>query len=192
MKKIMEKIMETLKWTMFIAGIIMTVAIVRPMPAAEKPEWKVVMSGTIVDVDPISNNGASGVFYEMEGAWLWLWEIEGAWPSRGQTGTFYRSGSGDNKKHKWVKDKGSQAPAKKATTKRAVAPQVITKSVSWKSVMIGVPPVDKTVLVRYKNGKTITTAYLNVKKEWKLETDRERISSGRKIETIKEWKEIPL
>ena len=67
---------------------------------------------------------------------------------------------------------------------------VKTTSLSWSSVITGLPPIDKTVLVKYKNGKTITTAYVNSRKQWKLETDRERVAGGRKITTIAQWREI--
>ncbi len=172
--------------------------------AASKPKWNVKLSGTVVDVDPIAKAGASGLFFEVGDprlggrcsfVWIWQDDLEGSWPSRGDHGTFYQMRIGKDDKYRWVETGGKKPVVKKLPVKESVKKPVVVKtiptSISWQSVVVGIPPVNKTVLVRYKNGKTITTAYLNAKKEWKLETDRERISGGRKIETIKEWKEIP-
>lgn len=163
--------------------------------ASKKNTWEKAVSGTIVDVDPIANNGNVGMFYEFDGSFVWLWssEIEGRWPVRGETGTFYKSR--DSKKYKWEKDKTVSAKkttsVKTITAKKYLPSKIVNRvSQSWSSTITSSPPVGKTVLVRYKNGTTITTAYVNVKKQWKLETDRERIAGGREITTIKEWRII--
>lgn len=172
--------------------------------AASKPEWKVKMSGTVVDVDPIAKAGTLGLFFEVgdprlggKCSWVWIWQddYEGSWPSRGDHGTFYQMKIGEDDKYRWVKTGDKKPVVKKLPIKESVRKPIVVKttptSISWQSIVIGLPPRDKTVLVRYKNGTTITTAYVNNKKQWKLETDRDRISGGREIATIKEWKEIP-
>lgn len=163
--------------------------------ASKKNTWEKAVSGTIVDVDPLADNGSAGMFYEFDGSFVWLWssEIEGRWPVRGETGTFYKNR--DSKKYKWEKDKTvttKKTTSVKATMAKKYLPSKIVNRASqtWSSIITSLPPVGKTVLVRYKNGVTITTAYINVKKQWKLETDRERISGGREITTIKEWRII--
>ena len=158
--------------------------------------WQAKFTGTIVDVDPLANNGSSGLFFEIRedsgDSWVWIWgkdKLEGGWPSRGDTGTFYTKKVDGDDKYKWVEAK--KPVVKKPSVRKSASVKTIPTSISWKSIVVGVPPADHTVLVRYKNGKTITTAYLNTKEQWKLETDRERVSGGREIATIKEWKEIP-
>jgi len=161
--------------------------------ANKEAKWKAKMTGTIVDVDPLSIPGNSGLFFELKNTkgghnWIWVWgdDRTGAWPTRGDVGTWYTRKIDDEDKYKWEEAKA----VKKTITPAKVAP-VISKSISWKLIILGVPPVNHTVLAKYKNGITITTAYLNAKGQWKLETERERISGGREIATIKEWKEIP-
>lgn len=157
--------------------------------AAPKNKWEKVVSGTIVDVDPIALPDNVGLFFEISygqggGKWIWILskDISGPWATRGEYGTFYKKGD----KYKWEK----LTSGKPKTLSSVPSKKVVTTTEGWTS-MVMPPPIEHTVLVRYKNGRTITTAYLNSKKQWKLETDRERISGGREIVTIKEWKEIP-
>ena len=178
-----------------IAIILLVVAIVLLMitslaGAATKDKWIKSSTGVILDVDPLPNGSDPGLFFEMDGSWIWIWQSNfvGDWPKRGQFGTFYKN----EDKYKWVV---KQNPKNKKQTndkqqKEDLKQQIIKiASPMWTSV-VTLPPVDKTVLVRYKNGKTITTAYVTYKKEWKLETDRDRVAGGRAITTVAEWREI--
>lgn len=162
-----------------------------------KDVWSVRAAGEIVDVDPIACNGKAGLFFEINGTqknhWLWLWrdDIVGRWPERESIGTFYTKKVDGEDKYKWVETRSKSAGKKKDTTKKISSVQTIkTISLTWSSVVVGLPPIDKTVLVKYKNGKTITTAYVNSKKQWKLETDRNRVAGGREITTISKWRDI--
>lgn len=172
-----------------IVACIVIFAITDAVSGADKTEWKKSFSGKIVDVDPLVNHTQGGLFFEMDGHFLMIWssEWEGdRWPTRGEVGTFYSRHEGDDHKYKWI---GSmpKSTEKKQTVNRASS--IKTRS-SWSSVVAGLPPIDKTVLVKYKNGKTITTAYVNSKKQWKLETDRTRVAGGRQITTIAKWRDI--
>jgi len=151
--------------------------------------WKVNRIGTIVDVDPIySAHGDIGLFFEFDnGYWVWVWTKyrEGEAPGRGDHGSFYRKVVRGEIRHKWVSIK------KKVKVVKKITPIIKTTAKhSWISIKINTPLINKTVLVRYENRKTITTAYINNKKEWRLETDREKVLGGRAIKTVKEWKEI--
>ncbi len=160
--------------------------------------WREKIQGTIVDVDPICNNGASGLFFELKKTkgghsfvWVWVDDHEGNWPTRGDVGTWYtRKVDGDDK-YKWVDAKTTSTKKEPAKPAKPASVRTIPKSAGWQSIARGLPLRDKTVLVRYKNGTIITTAYVNNKKQWKLETDRDRVSGGREIATIKEWRNIP-
>jgi hypothetical protein len=167
----------------------------KALAAGKTGKWSARATGVVVDVDPIACNGQAGLFFEINGSkgnkWLWLWndDMTKPWPERGSVGTFYtRKVDGDDK-YKWVYaiDKSK---AKNTSKKTLPAQTIKTATLTWSSVIAGLPPIDKTVLVKYKNGKTITTAYLNSKKQWKLETDRERVASGREITTIAKWRDI--
>lgn len=186
--------------TMFVMitlayGFIAILPSIAEAVAASKPNWRAKMTGTIIDVDPIAMNGNSGLFFELENTkggytWLWVWgdDVTGSWPMRGDVGTWYtRRIDGDNK-YKWEEAKTTST---KKEPEKAAYVRTIPNSTGWESIVRGLPPRDKTVLVRYKNGTTITTAYVNNKKQWKLETDRDRITGGREIATIKEWRDIP-
>lgn len=70
----------------------------------------------------------------------------------------------------------------KKTVKKAVAP-------SWNKVGRDTPPQNTAVLVKYKNG-LITVAYLDIKNEWRLNTDRDSMFGGDVIKTIVEWRLI--
>ena len=156
-------------------------------------KWHERATGVIVDVDPINGTSQAGLFFEINGRkdnkWLWIWQNDFTkpWPQRGDVGSFYtRKVDGDDK-YKWVEATIKSAAKKK---KADITPTIKTKSLTWSSVIAGLPPFNKTVLVKYKNGVTITTAYINVKKQWKLETDRDRVSGGREITTIAQWRNI--
>jgi hypothetical protein len=157
---------------------------------AEKTKWKKCISGKIVDVDPLVNNSHVGLFFEMDGHFLFVWksDLKGVrWPVRGEVGTFYwKEGKDDNTDYKWVGSMPKKSVIKKITNTSIIK----MTSLSWSSIVIGLPPVNKTVLVKYKNGTTITTAYINTKKQWKLETDRTRVAGGREITTISKWRNI--
>lgn len=153
--------------------------------------WKESFTGTIIDADPLTDQNKAGMFYEMDGHFVWIWsdDMKSRWPTRGETGTFYKMNVNGDTKYKWVKTK--TASVKKTSSKKTSTINVVNRaSQTWSSVVSGLPPIDKTVLVKYKNGKTITTAYINTKKQWKLETDRDRISNGREIKTIAKWRDI--
>lgn len=175
-----------------IISCIVIFAITDKVMGAEKTKWKKSFSGKIVDVDPVPNGSNPGLFYEMDGHFLWLytddWQGD-RWPTRGEVGTFYFKKVKGDTKYKW-EGKMPKKSATKKTTKSVSSPTIRSTSLSWSSVIAGLPPIDKTVLVKYKNGVTITTAYLNSKKQWKLETDRTRVAGGREITTIVKWRDI--
>ena len=178
-----------------IAIIILIWVIFLATPSASATSsdgWQVLLTGTIIDIDPVycqtSSDGYWGLFFELDdGEWIWLWKknMEGEYPNRFQKGSFYKKKVGKINKYKWVVDKSSPKIVKKVILK------AIPKSNNWKMIAINIPPTNKTVLVKYANGKIITTAYINDKGEWKLETDRKKVLGGRIIKTIKKWKDIP-
>ena len=154
-------------------------------------KWFVRKHGEILDVDPT----AGGMFIEMAGSWFRLdkkvWR--GTWPGRREIGTLYIKRVDDENAmngkyyyiYKWEVERLSTETSKSEVTTKT---EFTSK---WQSVVIGYPPINRTVFVRYKDGITITTAYLNNKKEWKLETDRDRVLGGKTINDIKEWMLIP-
>ena len=88
-------------------------------------------------------------------------------------------------KYKWVKDKSKPKPKPKKEIKKS-QPKKINRKTSWTLTLSKTPNISCVVLVKYKDG-TITTAYLNMKKEWKLTTDKHRLFGGDILENIKEW-----
>ena len=179
-----------------LAIILMAAAIIlfvinRTAGAKSTGEWKKSFSGKIVDVDPLANGTNPGLFFEMDGHFLWIYTESWSgdrWPTRGEIGTFYHREVGRDTEYKWEGSMPKNPVKKTSTEQKSIG---VDKSVrAWTSVMAGLPPVNKTVMVKYKNGVTITTAYINSKKQWKLETDRERVSGGREITTIAKWRDI--
>jgi hypothetical protein len=176
-----------------IVACIVIFAITDAVMGADKTGWKKSFSGKIVDVDPLINGSDPGLFFEMDGHFLWIYKSDwpqDRWPTRGEVGTFYKKQVGSDTHYKWEISKSKSSAKKKTTTTKRVSSSTIKASISWSSVIAGKPPVNKTVLVKYKNGTTITTAYLNSKKQWKLETDRDRVAGGREITTIAQWRVI--
>lgn len=163
--------------------------------AATKPAtsvWKEWTRGTIIDVDPYMG-GMLFEFQKDDKTYSWATFSHnskvGDMPARGLYGAFYTRKTEDGEKVKWVTEKPRVQKIQPETKKAVLNP--LKPNSFWKSIFAGLPSIDKTVLVKYKNGVTITTAYINKKKEWKLETDRDRVSGGREVKTINEWQEIP-
>ena len=155
--------------------------------------WEVWIRGTIVDVDPYSG----GMLYELQkdnGKYGWVQfpntKSKEARPCRGAYGAFYKAKIINGVAIKWIAEKQPTNDIKVVT--KPIPPKfpLVPKS-SWRSIEVELLPIEKNVLVKYKDDVTITTAYINRQKEWKLETDREKIGGGKEIVTIKEWKEIP-
>jgi len=176
-------------------GLLLIAGAVDAVGAGNSSDWRASITGKIVDIDPIANNGNVGLFFEVQGnsssKWFWIWkdDIVGSWPSRGDFGTFYVSKDKEDDKYKW-EDGSAKSQSKSSSPKKTVPTTITVKAPTWTDARVSTPPIDKTVLVKYKNGKTITTAYINSEKQWKLETDRERVAGGREIETIAMWRDI--
>jgi hypothetical protein len=175
---------------------------------AKKNEWKAVRkSVTILDIDPVlSSDGQShGIFMEYENddnttsGWYWLWSKQwfDNWPVRNMRGTFYRRKNTKNNQYdyeyKFIEEKPKKPKKVKPKKEEKVEPIIIEIPVEleWYQSYSKLPPIDRTVLVRYENGTTLTTAYMNGRNKWKLETDRDLLSGGKEITTIKEWRFIP-
>jgi hypothetical protein len=121
----------------------------------------------------------------------------------GSTGTYYWKVSADGKfireddTVKWVENKeltkkGKQLKKIEDTSenKKVFSSRKIKETPStWVEVFRKLPPKDTVVLVKYTNG-VITTAYVNFKNEWKLTTDKGRISGGVTLKSVSEWKTI--
>ena len=146
--------------------------------------WKQKKLGEIVDVDPIVFEQTIGLFFEMNGDFVWVYidNFYGDWPSRGSYGSFYTTKLSEKTMYKWENYDCTM------NSKQTIPRLETTQTQSWTSALTTLPQEGVTVLVKYENGKTITTAYINNKKEWKLETEREKFSGGRKITVIAEWK----
>jgi hypothetical protein len=65
------------------------------------------------------------------------------------------------------------------------------KKYDWKPTFRSLPKDHVIVLVRTEDG-IVTTAHVNKKKEWKLETNRDKLSGGISLTNVKEWKEIDI
>jgi hypothetical protein len=176
-----------------IISCIVIFAITDKVMGAEKTKWRKAFSGEIVDVDPLVSSTQGGLFFEMNGHFLMIWKSDwqgDRWPTRGEIGTFYSTkGADGDADYKWIGSMPKKSVTKKTPKKISSTPTIKSIS-SWSSIIAGLPPVNKTVLVKYKNGTTITTAYINTKKQWKLETDRNRVAGGREITTIEKWRDI--
>lgn len=154
---------------MFVVFILISCS---PADAHRHVEWKCFTTGTVLDVDP----WGQGIFVEFDsGCWVGAIEWTGREPSRGEYGTLYEKKSRNGNIYKWVRERSAKS-----------------KSVlKWQSIDNCFPHTDKTVLVKYANDVTITTAYVNPEKEWKLETNRDNASGGITVTTIKEWAILP-
>ena len=156
-------------------------------------EWKEIKRGTVLDVDPWEDRDTYlAIFVEFEDYWVASSNWVNRRPARGNNGILYeRKDSNGKRQYKWTSLEEKRVSVKQ---KELVAPKIVSTPkpvLEWKSATTDSPPINKTVLVKYKNGITITTAYLNYKKEWKLETDRSSVLGGKTIDEIKEWVIIP-
>ncbi len=169
--------------------------------AAKPSKWEEKIKGTVVDIDPmVSGSGEFGILVEFDCGDHYDWtgfcrnylnlEGKGKWPNRGEKGTLFTRREGDKSHYKWILDETSKK--KKAVKKKVVEKKLVpTSLLTWTYPHIKLPTPDRTVLVRYKNGKTITTAYINHREEWKLETSRDVYRGGKNIKTIDKWSYIP-
>lgn len=185
--------------------------------AAEKNkvEWKPEMIGEIFDISPFAYANDFGLLVEFTtGQWITCLHSkkDGIWPSAGQKGIMYQCVVGDKRYWKWVRNKEKSKPQSKVIPNRkpkkfkrksiadlnVAAPdpnEIISDKIEiwskWKPVFRELPEIGETVLVKYVDGETITTAYLNDKEEWKLETERATYRGGKTIEVVDMWCSIP-
>jgi len=159
----------------------------------KKDKWEIRHEGKVVNISSVYGNDWGFAFWfedgYLEGFWHKYWE--GSFPAIGKLGTIYVVKEGEKTiRYKWVEteEKPESKTKIKKSTEFKITPILTTPS--WEQTFRKLPPYNKTVLVRYKNEVTITTAYVNSKKEWKLETERETYKGGKTIDTIKEWREI--
>ena len=67
----------------------------------------------------------------------------------------------------------------------------ITQKYEWKPTFRVIPEAHTIVLITTEDG-IITTAHIDNKKEWKLETNKDKLSGGLSLTNVKEWKEINI
>ena len=93
------------------------------------------------------------------------------------------------KKVGWITSKTKKTAKKTTSKKKTTKEKTITDTTTWTKISDGLPKEDLAVLVKYKDG-TLTVAYVNGKKEWKLTTNKKQWQGGDTITTIIEWRKI--
>jgi hypothetical protein len=185
--------------------IVLVLVICVSFSFAKETKWKTLNTGTIVDVDPI---------LLLNGTWTFMIHYDNKYwnmieykdfdgrhiPCIGEYGAMYKNG---DEKYKWEIQKNKPRRSKRnkkvnepnePNEPNAILPQLeITENVTkdWNKASSKFPQEEKTVLVRFDDGRT-STAYLTRDKEWKLDIDREKYRGGKTITNIKEWKDIDL
>jgi hypothetical protein len=161
--------------------------------ATNDVEWKITVTGEIVDVDPIaSGNTNIGLLFEFDGSFVWIWKenMDNKWPVRGSYGSFYSRYDKEKQAncYKWVDLK--EIKRKKTAPVKQEAPTLTAMPIvsPWSS---GLSPVNKIVVVKF-NDDTTSTAYVNEYGEWKLDMSRKDYKGGRTLTNITTWKDIGL
>jgi len=192
----------------FILGFAVMLSSIQPSEvyAGEKLKWVEYRSGEILDINPIYNNGEFGLLVEyVDGGWNVFWKGSkqgGTWPSVGEVGIMWESESGKNTYYCWERKTTAhdnrQAKIQKIKQESKSQKSVIEVKAKPKIEIItewqkasSTPDEGKVVVVRFDDGKT-STAFVNAKKEWKLDINSNNYNGGRTITNIKEWKDIGL
>jgi hypothetical protein len=174
-----------------IFAFITTPLAVEATKVKKSVEWEEWVKGTITSVNYFGCNNRIWKNVVFDNKYVRAFRNESCDYSDnmyiGDTGIIFEKSNGDLRWERTKKKKTKSKP--KPIVKNISPPQ---KKYIWIDPDRKLPIINKVVLVRLNDG-IVTTAYVNMTKEWKIELFKNKILGGETItKQVKEWKEVDL